>query len=131
MTALPLTIDIPWEKRLSIEGNFHRLSSGGHLAVLDITDSEQEPNELLKATKRIIQNLDIRFYTYTRNLTYCRGCRKTFHGILQRCPLCNSVNQLVYFGRLSAKYSSLPSQTSYQHLTLTLTKRKSYRIFMD
>ncbi len=104
MVAVPLTMDIPWKDRLGIEERFHQLTTGGHLALVQLADSEREPGRLLSATREIVGTYKVGLYTFSRNLAYCASCKRVFNGILQKCPDCGSVNMLVCFSRVSAKY---------------------------
>ena len=105
LVAVPLQADISLDKRLSIEGRFQRLSPGGHLAIIKLADLEQTPDELLSTTERILKNHRVRFYTYSRDLSYCARCQKTFYGDPPKCPACGAVNDLIYFSRVSSKYA--------------------------
>ena len=125
MVALPLQADVSWEKRLSIEERFRRLTPGSHLATIQLEDSKQDPNELLSATKKIIGTYAIGLYVFNRHLAYCASCRKTSYGILTRCPSCGSVDMLHCFSRVSAKY--LPSHHWFPSERSALSKRASYR----
>ncbi len=126
MVALPLEADVPWKERLGVEGRFHKLTPGGHLAVLQLADSEQDPNELLSATKEIVGTYAVGLYVFNRHLAYCAGCQRTFYGILARCPSCGSVNMLHCFSRVSAKH--LPSSLWFPAQRSALTKRASYML---
>jgi ribonucleoside-triphosphate reductase len=105
LVAVPLDADISWENRLNIEQKFHKLTPGSHLAVIQLADSERDPNELLSTTKRITEKYDVGLYAYNWNLAYCARCQKVFYGTALRCPSCGSVNTLINFSRVSAKYS--------------------------
>ncbi len=126
MVALPLEADVPWKERLGVEEKFHKLTPGGHLAVIQLADSEQDPNELLSVTKEIAGTYAVGLYVFNRHLAYCASCQKTSHGILARCPSCGSVDMLHCFSRVSAKPSSssfwFPAQRS------VLSKRVSYEL---
>ena len=126
MVALPLEADVPWKERLGVEERFHKSTPGGHLAVLQLADSEQDPNELLSATKEIVGTYAVGLYVFNRHLAYCASCQKTFYGILARCPLCGSVNMLHCFSRVSAKH--LPSSLWFPAQRSALTKRASYML---
>ena len=104
MVAIPLTMNIPWKDRLGIEERFHQLTTGGHLALVQLADAEHEPERLLSATREIVATSKVGLYTFSRNLAYCASCKRVFNGILQKCPDCGSVNMLVCFSRVSAKY---------------------------
>ncbi len=107
MVAVPPKTDIPWKERLSIEEKFHRLSPGSHLALVQLADSEQDPNELLSTTKYVLNTYDIGLYAYDRNLAYCAHCQKTFYGILPKCPTCGSVDMLVFFSRVGSRFRAV------------------------
>ncbi|MGQ9460082.1 MAG: anaerobic ribonucleoside-triphosphate reductase [Candidatus Bathyarchaeaceae archaeon] len=124
LAALPLETDISWKERLSIEERFHKLTPGGHLAIIQLADSEQDPNELLSATKEIVGAYAVGLYAFNRHLAYCASCQKTFYGILSRCPSCGSVNMLYCFSRVSAK--QLPSSFWSPAQRSALSKRVSY-----
>jgi len=111
MMAVPLQAEIPWRERLEIEGAFHRLSPGGHLALLPLPDREKRPEELLSTTKQVLKAGKVGFYAYTRDLSYCTHCRKTFYGILHKCPNCESVKGLVRFRRISSRYMPISDES--------------------
>jgi len=98
--AIPFENSSSWEKRLRIEASFHKLTPGSHLAIIQLPDSQQDPNKLLSVTKDISKAHRLGFYTYNHALTHCSGCQRTFYGLLDKCPSCGSVNMLVRFSRL-------------------------------
>lgn len=98
--AIPFENSSSWKKRLRIEASFHKLTPGNHLAVIQLPDSQQDPNKLLSVTKEISKTHSLGFYTYNHALTHCNGCQRTFYGLLDKCPSCGSVNMLVRFTRL-------------------------------
>ena len=126
MVALPLEADVPCKERLGVEGRFHKLTPGSHLAVIQLADSEQDPNELLSATKEIVGTYAVGLYVFNRHLAYCASCQKTFYGILAKCPSCGSVNMLHCFSRVSAKH--LPSSFWFPAQRSALSKRVSYML---
>jgi len=126
MVALPLEADVPWKERLSVEEKFHKLTPGSHLAIIQLADSEQDPNQLLSATKEIVGTYAVGLYVFNRHLAYCASCQKTFYGILARCPSCGSVNMLHCFSRVSAKH--LPSSLWFPAKRSALSKRVSYML---
>jgi len=100
--AVPFEDGSSWEKRLSIEASFHELTPGSHLSIIQLPNSQQDPNKLLSATKEICKAYPLGLYTYNHALTHCSGCQKTFYGLLDKCPSCGSVNTLIRFSRLGA-----------------------------
>jgi len=126
MVTLPLEADVPWKERLRVEERFHKLTPGSHLALIQLADSEQDPNELLSTTKEIVGTYAVGLYVFNRHLAYCANCQKTFYGILARCPSCGSVNMLHCFSRVSAKPS--PSSSWLPAQRFALSKRVSYAL---
>jgi anaerobic ribonucleoside-triphosphate reductase len=126
MVALPLEADVSWKERLNVEERFHKLTPGSHLAVIQLADSEQDPNELLSVTKEIAETYAVGLYVFNRHLAYCASCQKTFYGILARCPSCGSVNMLNCFSRLSAKH--LPSSLWFPSQRSALSRRVAYML---
>ena len=106
LVATPLETEISWQRRVQIEGNFQRLALGGHLSVLQMHDSEVNPDVLTNASKEIIQQ-DLGFYTFTRNVSFCSQCRSVLSGLRRKCPGCGSSTSLTHFVRLTAKYQPL------------------------
>jgi anaerobic ribonucleoside-triphosphate reductase len=100
LVAFPLGVGVSWKERFRVEERFHRLTPGGHLAVVSLADVEQDPDDLLTVTRDIAGNYGVGFYVFNRNLGYCASCQKTFYGKLERCPVCGSVNMLQSFSRI-------------------------------
>ncbi len=117
--AVPLEYKISWNERLNIEERFHKLTPGSHLAIIQLDDLMHDPNELLTATSHILKTHKIELYTYNKNLAHCDNCQKTFHGIMSKCPLCGSVDALVCFSRMSAKYSPISHWSPAKRLVLS------------
>jgi len=129
MVAVPLTADIPWKNRLSIEQRFHKLTPGSHLTLIQLADLEQNPDELLSTTRQITKAYHMGLYAYNRNLAYCTRCQKTFYGIVSKCPLCGSVNMLICFSRVPAKHSASSQWMPTQRVALG--ERASYMLISD
>jgi len=98
--ALPLGVDVSWKERFRVEERFHRLTPGGHLAVVSLADEPQKPDDLLSVTRDVAGNYGVGFYVFNRNLAYCASCRQIFYGKLEKCPSCGSVNMLQSFSRI-------------------------------
>ncbi len=129
MVAAPLETTMPWKERLNIEGKLHKLTPGGHLAIMQLADSAGDSETLLAATKHVLSDSDIGLYAYNRNLAYCNGCQRHFSGVLPKCPVCGSVNTLVCFSRMSAKYLPISQWVPAKHLVLA--KRQAYTLTSD
>ena len=98
--ALPLGADVSWKDRLRVEEKFHKLTPGGHLAVVPLVDEPQNTDELLSVTRDVAGKYGVGFYAFNRNLAYCASCQRIFYGKLVRCPSCGSVNMLQSFTRM-------------------------------
>ncbi|MFQ6095392.1 MAG: anaerobic ribonucleoside-triphosphate reductase [Candidatus Bathyarchaeia archaeon] len=81
---------------LSLEGRFHELTPGGHLAAIPIETSQSDPEELLSITKQIASMHSLRFYTYKVGIIYCSNCQKTFRGSMLKCPVCGSLSAVTH-----------------------------------
>jgi len=123
---LPLEADVTWKERLGVEERFHKLTPGSHLALIQLADLEQDPNELLSVTKEIAGTYAVGLYVFNRHLAYCASCQKTFLGVLSKCPSCGSVDMLSCFGRVSTKYS--PSSCWVPAQRSALNKRVPYML---
>ena len=107
LVAVPLQASLALEERLKIEEKMQQQVTGGHLTVLPLEDVEQNPDALWAITKRIVTTSRIGLFTYNRSFAYCSRCRKTFFGQKSKCPACGSVDSIVNFNRVSAKYTSV------------------------
>jgi anaerobic ribonucleoside-triphosphate reductase len=77
----------------------HGLCAGGNLLIIELGEGEHKPADLLPITKQVVEEHNIEFFTYSRNLTYCAGCKKSWFGPLHKCPLCGAVSTLTAFAR--------------------------------
>lgn len=84
-------------KTLAVEKEMRRLFNGGSLTVVELGDTEYEPNELLSLTRKLAENYKVEFLTYNRNLTYCLNCQKSWFGLLHKCPSCGAATTLTHF----------------------------------
>jgi ribonucleoside-triphosphate reductase len=118
LVAAPLDAKITLEERLNIEERIHKLSSGGHLAILRLHNSEQSAEEFLSTTKLIVKNYDVGLYVYDRDITFCENCKENFYKVLFKCPRCGSANMLTSFGRAPARHLPMPFWGPAQRLLL-------------
>ena len=100
LVALPLSLDVSWKDRVRVEERFHRLTPGGHLAVIPLADESQKSDELLYITRDVTANYGVGLYAFNRNIAYCASCQQVFYGNLEKCPSCGSVNMLQSFSRI-------------------------------
>ncbi|UCD40396.1 MAG: hypothetical protein JSV87_02370, partial [Candidatus Bathyarchaeota archaeon] len=83
---------------------FHTLAMGGHLAIMQLAEKEQDPEELLAVTRQIAATYRIGLYSFNRSITCCGRCQEAFFGQLVKCPSCGSVDAMIRYRRVSARY---------------------------
>jgi ribonucleoside-triphosphate reductase len=93
-------LSVPTEQ-LELHEKTKGLSAGANLTIIDIDASEENPDELMKLTLRLMQNHGVELLTYNRSVTYCKNCQKSWFGNLHRCPSCGAIGTLVEFNRFS------------------------------
>lgn len=76
-------------------------STGGSLNIVDLGETEYNPEALLALTSHLVQNQELEFFTYNRVVTYCSNCRKSWFGLLHKCPSCGAVSTLTVFDSFS------------------------------
>jgi anaerobic ribonucleoside-triphosphate reductase len=84
---------------LDLERKLGGLKAGGSLSIIELEDSTYKPKELMKLTEQLINNRYLEFFTYNRKITYCANCKKSWSGILHKCPSCGSISTLTKFDR--------------------------------
>ncbi|WP_457555409.1 anaerobic ribonucleoside-triphosphate reductase [Candidatus Pyrohabitans sp.] len=60
--------ELPLAKRLEIEGEFHRLCHGGAVSVIPLREQVPDPVPLLKLSRRIAADTQLRFWKYIREV---------------------------------------------------------------
>jgi len=89
---------IPAES-LEVEQKLKDLNAGGSLNIIELESNEYTPEELMNLTEHLIKNQDLDFFTYNRINTYCDTCKKSWFGVLHKCPSCGSMSPLTTFDR--------------------------------
>jgi anaerobic ribonucleoside-triphosphate reductase len=88
---------------LSAEEHLWGLHPGVNLTVVELGDVERKPDELLSLTKQIFESYNLEFLTYNQRLTYCVNCKRSWFGLLHKCPSCGAVGTLAFFDRFALK----------------------------
>jgi len=91
---------IPTESLLFVQKTLD-LHIGGNVTVVELGDAENNPETLMGLTKNLFEVHKIGFLTYNRKSTYCTNCRKSWIGILYKCPSCGSIGTLISFDRFA------------------------------
>jgi anaerobic ribonucleoside-triphosphate reductase len=92
---------IPSEQ-LETEENLKGLNAGGNMSIIELENSDYKPDDLLKFTARLVESKSLEFFTYNRVTTYCDNCKKSWFGVLHKCPSCGSISTLTTFDRFAS-----------------------------
>jgi anaerobic ribonucleoside-triphosphate reductase len=92
---------IPSES-LETEQKLKGLNTGGSLSIIELEDKEYTPEDLMKLTEHLVKNCYLEFFTYNRTVTYCDNCKKSWSGVLHKCPSCGSMSTLTTFDRFAS-----------------------------
>jgi anaerobic ribonucleoside-triphosphate reductase len=87
------------EEALTFEDKLAGACVGGSLTVVDLGESKHEPEALLTIMKELTENHNVGVFTYDRKLTYCVNCKKSWFGLLHKCPSCGAIGTLAFFDR--------------------------------
>jgi ribonucleoside-triphosphate reductase len=78
------------------------LNAGGTLDIIELEGAEFKPEALMDLTKRLIEKQYTEFFTYSRIISYCDNCQKSWFGTLHKCPSCGSMSALTTFDRFAS-----------------------------
>jgi ribonucleoside-triphosphate reductase len=87
---------------LAFAGKMRRIISGGALMMVELGEMEHKTDELMSVTKQLFETHDVDFLTYDREMTYCTNCRRSWFGLLHKCPSCGSMSTLVMFDQFAS-----------------------------
>ncbi|MBW3003182.1 anaerobic ribonucleoside-triphosphate reductase [Candidatus Woesearchaeota archaeon] len=96
-------------KRLKIDSSFHPLIKGGVISHVFLGETNPDPEALLNLTKKICSQTLTAYYAYTKDITYCNACGKTFGGLLFECPSCGETEKVECFSRITGYYTPVKS----------------------
>lgn len=94
-------LSVPSES-LEIMQKLKGLNAGGNLSIIELGETEYKPEELMNLTKQLIEKQAVEFFTYNRRITYCVNCKKSWFGVLHKCPSCGSISTLITFDRFNS-----------------------------
>jgi anaerobic ribonucleoside-triphosphate reductase len=92
---------IPSES-LENEQKLKSLNTGGNLSIIELEEKQYTPEELMGMTKQLVEKQSVEFFTYNRRITYCANCKKSWFGVLHKCPSCGSMSTLIKFDRFNS-----------------------------
>ncbi len=94
--------DVPLFERAKMDGEFHPICNGGHIAHLFLGEGTPDPEGLMSLTEKICRNTNVGLFDYTRDLTTCRSCATVSGGLLNACPNCGGKGaDLEYYSRIT------------------------------
>ncbi|MGB8781179.1 MAG: anaerobic ribonucleoside-triphosphate reductase [Candidatus Bathyarchaeia archaeon] len=96
---IPITGGRVAEESLTFEDKLAEAHVGGSLTVVDLGESKHEPEELMAITRQLTEGHNVDVFTYDRKLTYCVSCKKSWFGLLHKCPSCGAVGTLAFLDR--------------------------------
>jgi anaerobic ribonucleoside-triphosphate reductase/DNA-binding transcriptional ArsR family regulator len=96
--------DFPYvsSESLEVEQKLKDLNAGGGLSIIELEGNEYKPEALMKLTEQLITKEGLEFFTYNRVTTYCDSCKKSWFGVLHKCPSCGSMGTLTTFDRFAS-----------------------------
>jgi ribonucleoside-triphosphate reductase len=102
--------DIDLFKRIQIDSSFHPLVKGGVINHIFLGEKNPDPESLLNLTRKICSKTLTAYFAYTKDLTCCSKCKRTFGNILDKCPGCGATGQdLQWFSRITGYYTPVKS----------------------
>jgi len=107
IAGVPAQAKVALNERLKIDEKIQQLAHGGHLSIIQIEEEEAESAKLLAFSRQLSSESKIGFYTFNRSFSYCGRCQKIVSGQPAKCPSCGSVDNLVGYQRVSAKYAPM------------------------
>lgn len=85
---------------LKVRKKIREMQVAGNLTTIELRDGECKAEELMTWTERLIEKHDVEFLTYNRDLTYCRNCRKSWPGLMHKCPSCGATSTLTPLNKM-------------------------------
>lgn len=89
------------DESLILDSKTNELHEGGILTVIGLGDVKQEPSDLATISRQLFDHHNVKLFAYERKLTYCRNCKKSWFGLLRKCPVCGAIGTLAFFDRFA------------------------------
>lgn len=80
-----------------VKSGLIRLLDGGGLTMIELEEVERGPDELMPMTEQMARSKSRRLFAYSRKLTHCVNCKKTWIGLQHKCPSCGSTSTLTLY----------------------------------
>jgi anaerobic ribonucleoside-triphosphate reductase len=65
--------------------------------MIELEEVERGPDELMPMTEQMARSKSRRLFAYSRKLTHCVNCKKTWIGLQHKCPSCGSTSTLTLY----------------------------------
>jgi len=86
---------------LAVDQRLSGLNVGGSMTVIELGGVEFKSDDLASLTRQLIENHNVELFTYNRKFTYCQNCKKSWFGLLRKCPSCGSIGTLTALDRFA------------------------------
>jgi ribonucleoside-triphosphate reductase len=90
------------QEPLAFRGKLAEAHAGGSLVAIELGDAKYDSDELVTVTRQLMETDDTDLLAYDRKLTYCINCKKSWFGLLHKCPSCGAVGTLAFFDRFTS-----------------------------
>ncbi|RLF25447.1 MAG: hypothetical protein DRM97_01760 [Thermoprotei archaeon] len=103
------SLAIPFRDLVRITSEAQKLTPGGHVLNINMAEPSPSAEKLLSTIERLLRE-KVNFFTFTRDLTYCRICRRIEGGLRAKCSYCSfSGSKIIHYGRLTTRYETISS----------------------
>lgn len=92
----PVDSDVGLIDRIRGETEFHKLTQGGHIMNIFMGERWLDPGGLKSLTRKVYDNTDVGFWTYSSIYCICKKCNTQFAGVLNECNRCESDDIEIY-----------------------------------
>ena len=75
---------------------------GANLNIVELEQADYKADDLMNLTRQLVENQAVELFTYNRKITYCSNCKKSWIGILNKCPSCGAVSTLILFDNFNS-----------------------------
>lgn len=85
-----VSANMPLYERAKLDGAFHPLCNGGHIAHIFLGEANPDPEGLLVLTEKLCKNTELGLFDYAKEVTTCDDCHTVVGGLHETCPKCGS-----------------------------------------
>ena len=71
----------------------------GNLTLIELAETTPAAEQILEATKQLLETQEPQLFIYNQKTTYCTNCKKTWPTTKTKCPQCNAISTLIHFDR--------------------------------